>query len=122
MKVAVPVKNRELDLFANAGHAPYFAIYQQKGSGMFRSFELLELRDNPRVNMEAEFGCQREGEEHHEHGDDEHAVLGELVHDCSKVGVIKACERAAKAMNERGAQVVKLKGGKNAKEILNSLL
>ncbi len=48
MKIAVPVVDDSLKMAGNAGHTPYFAVYNLKG-GMFRSFELEGLRANPKV-------------------------------------------------------------------------
>jgi predicted Fe-Mo cluster-binding NifX family protein len=43
MKIAVPVLDESLKLAGNAGHTPYFAIFNLSG-GMFKSFTLEGLR------------------------------------------------------------------------------
>lgn len=120
MRVALPVKNDSLEIFTNAGHTPFFAIYDVQGSGMFRQVKLVELRDNPRVNVEAEFGCSHEhGDEDHDHDSEEHRqehfVLADLCSDCSEVLVKKACKNAASVFKERGIKV-----GKIPQEILQA--
>ena len=49
MKIAIPVKDENLAFFPNAGHTPKFAVYTMAGSGMFRSFNLDNVKNNPRV-------------------------------------------------------------------------
>lgn len=65
MKIAIPLKNEAQEIFTNAGHTPFFGIFEVKGSGMFKKFDLVEMRENPRVNLEAEMGCS------HSHDDSE---------------------------------------------------
>ena len=36
MKVAVPVFDESLRIFGNTGHTPFFAVFEQKNSGMFK--------------------------------------------------------------------------------------
>lgn len=121
MKIAVPVKNEALDLFANAGHAPFFAIFEMKGGGMFKTFDLCELRDNPRVNMEAEQGCQHdhdhdnmteEEEKEHEQG---HNVLATLVEGCNIFLTKKACKHTAETIKAQGVEIRKI-----PEEVLNA--
>ncbi len=56
MKIAVPVMDDSLKMAGNAGHTPYFAVFNLSG-GMFKSFTLEGLRANPKVA----------GEEDHDH-------------------------------------------------------
>ena len=97
MKVAVPVFDESLRIFGNTGHTPFFAVFEQKGSGMFKQFNLLELRENPRGNVEASEGCSHKDsdmtqEEQIAHKL-EHNVLGEIIKDCQAVLVKKALQK-----------------------------
>lgn len=120
MKIAVPVKNEALDIFYNAGHAPFFAIFEMKGEGMFKQFELCEMRNNPRVNMEAEHGCQHHNhddmseEEEREH-EAEHDVLGELVKGCNVFLTQRACKHTAESIKAQGVEIRKI-----SNDILNA--
>ncbi len=125
MRVGVPVKSENLEIFTNAGHTPFFAIFDIVGNGMFKSSNLVELRENPRVNLEAEFGCQHEhsGEDAHDEDDEEHVkdhdILGQLVHDCDVVLVKKACKNTANSLGSKGVKVKKIdEKALNAKEAL----
>lgn len=125
MKVAVPVKDDSLIFFPNAGHAPYFAIFEVKGSGMFRSFALERVISNPKV----------EGEDDHHHGDDEnhvcdhdegdiehikkHDLMSEAIKDCDYIVVKKACKNTVNSMSNAGIKVKKYGGDSNeAKKVL----
>jgi len=111
MKVAIPVKNENLDIFTNAGHTPFFAIFEITGSGSFKTTKLLALRDNPRVNLEAEAGCQHEhdGIEHDEaEHKKEHGILVDIIQDCGILLVKKACKNTASVMGERGILLKKI--------------
>jgi len=113
MKVAVPVKDESLQFFGNAGHTPYFAVYNVKGAGMFRAFELEGLRKNPRTDLDHE----HEDEHHecaHDHDDEEHAkahlVMGEALEDCDYIVVKSACKNTANAFAEYGVHIKKYAG------------
>jgi len=113
MKVAVPVKDSNLSFFANAGHTPYFAVYTIKGGGMFKSFELEEVRPNPRTDLDHE----HEDEGHqcaHDHEDEahvqEHFKMGEILKDCDFLVTKSACKNTAKAMAEYGVSIKKYNG------------
>ncbi|MGD9970561.1 MAG: hypothetical protein AB7S65_08890 [Sulfuricurvum sp.] len=114
MKIAVPVIDETLKMAGNAGHTPYFAVFNLKG-GMFRSFELLELRPNPKVSGE---------EDHHDHDDhhtcdhDEndmehiraHDTMAQAIEDCDYLVVKMACKNTAKSMNNVGVKLQKYNG------------
>ncbi len=113
MKVAVPVKDANLLFFANAGHTPYFAVYTIKGGGMFKSFELEEVRPNPRTDL----GHEHEDECHqcsHDHEDEahvqEHVKMGEVLKDCDFLVTKSACKNTAKAMADFGVSIKKYNG------------
>jgi len=113
MKVAVPVRDESLQFFGNAGHTPYFAVYNVKGAGMFRAFELEGLRKNPRPDLDHE----HEDEHHecaHDHDDEEHAkahlVMGEALEDCDYIVVKSACKNTANAFAEYGVHIKKYAG------------
>lgn len=113
MKVAVPVKDTNLSFFGNAGHTPYFAVYTIKGGGMFKSFDLDEVRPNPRTDLDHE----HEDEDHHcSHGHDdeahvqEHFKMGEVLKDCDFLVTKRACKNTAKAMANYGVVIKKYNG------------
>jgi len=113
MRIGIPVKDKNLIIFKNAGHAPYFAIFDLSGAGMFKSFKLVEFRANPRANLEAEEGCTEHShdficeEDEMEHAK-EHNVLGEILHDCQKVMVLRACKNMARVLKEKGIKIEKV--------------
>jgi predicted Fe-Mo cluster-binding NifX family protein len=117
MKVAVPVKDQALHFFGNAGHTPFFAVYTVKGAGMFRAFELEEVRENPRTDLDHEHE-----DEHHQcdHDDNdeahvqEHFKMGKVLEDCDFLVVKRACKNTAAAMAEYGVHIRKY-GGEPAK-------
>ncbi|MGP1449652.1 MAG: NifB/NifX family molybdenum-iron cluster-binding protein [Wolinella sp.] len=113
MRVAIPLRDDSLHIFANAGHAPFFGIFELKGAGMFKKFDLIELRSNPRANLAAEKGCSHthsdnESTEEKEAHKREHDVLAELAHDCKVVLVQRACKNTALVMNENGIVIKKI--------------
>jgi predicted Fe-Mo cluster-binding NifX family protein len=124
MKIAVPVKDKNLQFFGNAGHTPYFAVFTLKGSGMFRSFELEEVRGNPRTDLD-----DHEEEGHHCSHDEndeahvrEHLKMGDALDDCDYMVVRRACKNTAKAMAEHGIKIKKYNGkGIEAKQVLQEL-
>lgn len=127
MKIAVPVHDDTLKLFRNAGHTPYFGIFTVAGSGAFRSTQLQELRENPRVNLEAEAGCQHEHtgqecEEEKRAHKEEHRVMAEILHDCDHLVVSKACKNTKQVLEEAGIQVSAIQGATGAKELIAEFL
>jgi len=116
MKVAIPVKNKAFDIFKNTGHTPFFAIFEIEKKGMFKTFSFLELRNNPRVNLEAEDGCSHEHGNHEcEHDEEEHKkehlILGDLVKDCDYILVKKACKNSASVFEENSVKIWKIPEG-----------
>lgn len=109
MTVAVPVRDESLTIFTNAGHAPFFAIFESKGTGMFCQFDLVEMRENPRFDMDAEAGCGHEhegdptegGEEHRQ----EHLEIAELVKGCDVFLGKSACSHTADVIKDQGVEV-----------------
>ncbi len=115
MKVAIPVKDDTLVFFSNAGHTPYFAVYNIKGSGMFKSFELDEVRANPRTDIEHNHEEEEDGHTcSHHHGDEEHAkahyIMGEAISDCEFIVVKTACKNTAAAFTKQGIKIKKYNG------------
>jgi len=113
MKIAIPVKDENLLFFPNAGHTPKFAVYTMTGSGMFRSFNLEEVKNNPRTdidheNPEEEHNCD------HRHDDadhiEQHNKMGRVLTDCNYVVVKKACKNTAKSFTSQGIKLVKYNG------------
>ncbi len=125
MKVAVPVHDNTLRFFGNAGHTPYFAVYTIKGGGMFKSFDLEDIRANPRTDLDHE----HEDEDHHcSHGHDdeahvkEHFKMGEVIEDCEFLVAKRACKNTAAAMANHGVKIKKYNGEPaKADAVLNSV-
>lgn len=123
MKIAVPVKDKNLQFFGNAGHTPYFAVFALKGGGMFRSFEFEEVRENPRTDL------GHHDEDHHCSHDEEdeahvrqHLKMGDTLDDCDYMVVRRACKNTVKAMAEHAIKIQKYNGkGIEAKQILQEL-
>ncbi len=116
MKIAVPVKDKTLTMFNNAGHTPYFAVFTVKGGGMFKAFELQDLRPNPRTDLEEE-AHEEEEEGHtcsHDHDDEahvqEHMKMGKALEDCDYLVVKRGCKNTARAMAEHGVGIKKYNG------------
>lgn len=126
MKVAIPVADETLTFFGNAGHAPYFAVYSMKGSGMFRSFDLDEVRKNPRTDIDHDHG----EDEHHEcsHGEEDaehvrqHQVMASALEDCDYLIVRRACKNTVASMANLGIKIKKYDDhATKAGEVLSSL-
>ncbi|MCK9373341.1 MAG: hypothetical protein M0P91_09090 [Sulfuricurvum sp.] len=125
MKIAVPVINETLKMAGNAGHTPYFAVFNLKG-GMFRSFEFEGLRPNPKVADEEE----HDHDEHHTCDHDEndlehlkaHDTMAQAIEDCDYLVVKMACKNTAKSMNNLGVKLQKYNGSEAlAPKILTEL-
>lgn len=116
MKIAVPVKDESLTFFGNAGHTPFFAVFEIVGSGMFRSTKLSEIRNNPRTDLDEH--DHDEEEEHHvcSHGADDaehvaqHFKMGEILQDCDYLIVQRACKNTANAMKNYAVKIIKYDG------------
>ncbi|MBU1669199.1 hypothetical protein KKC13_12335 [bacterium] len=113
MKIAIPVKDESLTFVGNAGHTPKFAIYDMAGTGMFKSFKLNQVIDNPRSDLDHDHG----DDDHqcsHDHNDAEHIAqhdkMGVALHECDYVVVKKACKNTANTMNANGISIVKYSG------------
>ncbi len=113
MKIAIPVKDEKLTFFSNAGHTPKFAIYDLSGTGMFRSFNLNSVINNPRSDLdhdhpEEEHACD------HSHDDEEHIAqhnkMGVALNGCDYIVVKKACKNTAKSFTSQGIKIVKYNG------------
>lgn len=125
MKIAVPVMDETLKLAGNAGHTPYFAVYNLKG-GMFRSFEFEVLRPNPKVAGED----QHDHDEHHtcDHDANDvehikaHDTMADAIGDCDYLVVKMACKNTAKSMMNVGVKLKKYNGAEvQADKILMEL-
>jgi predicted Fe-Mo cluster-binding NifX family protein len=114
MKIAIPVKDETLTFFGNAGHTPKFAIYEMNGSGMFKSFKLDEIRDNPRNDLDHEHEEDGTHECSHSHDDAEHIAqhdkMGRVLEDCNYIVVSRACKNTVNSMKNNGVSVVKYNG------------
>jgi len=114
MKVAIPVKDDSLTFFANAGHTPFFAVYNIKGAGMFKSFELEAVRPNPRTDIDLDDDHAEGHLCEHDDGDEEHAkahyVMGEAISDCDFIVVKMACKNTAAAFTKQGIKIKKYSG------------
>lgn len=125
MKIAIPVKDENLSFFPNAGHTPKFAVYTMSGSGMFKSFNLDEIKQNPRSdidhsNPEEEHACD------HSHDDAEHIEqhnkMGRALKECDYIVVKKACKNTAKSFTSEGIKLIKYNGDSfESTKILNEL-
>lgn len=113
MKIAIPVRDENLTFFPNAGHTPKFAVFNMEGSGMFRSFNLEEIKNNPRTDIDH----SKPDEEHHcdhDHDDQEHIEqhnkMGRALVGCDFIVVKKACKNTAKSFTSEGIKLVKYNG------------
>ena len=125
MKIAIPVKDENLSFFPNAGHTPKFAVYTMSGSGIFKSFNLDAIKQNPRSdidhsNPEEDHACD------HSHDDAEHIEqhnkMGRALKECDYIVVKKACKNTAKSFTSEGIKLVKYNGDSfESTKILNEL-
>ena len=126
MKIAVPVVDDSLKMAGNAGHTPYFAIFNLKG-GMFRSFELEGLRANPKVAGEEDHHDHDEGHTcDHDENDVEHLkahdTMADAIADCDYLVVKMACKNTAISMSNLGIKIKKYNGTESsAQKILMEL-
>lgn len=113
MKIAIPVKDEKLTFFSNAGHTPKFAIYKLNGSGMFRSFNLEAIIQNPRTDIDHDH-AEEEHDCNHAHDDEEHIAqhnkMGAALSDCAYIVVQKACKNTANSFASQGIKLVKYNG------------
>jgi len=124
MKVAIPVKDDSLIFFSNAGHTPYFAVYNIKGAGMFKSFELEAVRPNPRTDIDHTHDDDEGHTCSHDKGDEEHAkahyIMGEAISDCEFIVVKMACKNTAAAFTKQGIKIKKYNGEADKANIILS--
>ncbi|QOP40754.1 NifB/NifX family molybdenum-iron cluster-binding protein [Sulfurimonas marina] len=113
MKIAIPVKDDSLTFFGNAGHTPKFAIFTMQGGGMFKSFTLDEIKNNPRTDLDHD----HDDENHvcdHDHDDAEHIAqhdkMGVVLDECDYIVVNRACKNTANTMKNHGVSIVKYTG------------
>ena len=113
MKIAIPVKDESLTFFGNAGHTPKFAVFNMNGTGMFRSFALEEVKNNPRTDLDHD----HDDEEHScSHGDDDqehiaqHDKMGDVLDECDYIVVRRACKNTANSMKAHNVAIVKYNG------------
>ncbi|MBD3805791.1 hypothetical protein [Sulfuricurvum sp.] len=128
MKIAVPVIDESLKMAGNAGHTPYFAIFNLSG-GMFKSFTLEGLRANPKVADTEDHPHNHD--EHHtcDHDADDldhiraHDTMADAIEDCDYLVVKMACKNTAKSMNNVGVKLQKYNGNEAlAPKILTELI
>ena len=113
MKIAIPVKDENLTFFSNAGHTPKFAIYELTGTGMFRSFKLNSIINNPRSDIDHDH-AEEDHECNHGHDDEEHIAqhnkMGVALKGCNYIVVRKACKNTANSFTSQGIKLVKYNG------------
>lgn len=125
MKIAIPVKDETLTFFGNAGHTPKFAIYEMIGGGMFRSFKLEGVINNPRTDLDHEHDDE-DHHCHHDHDDAEHIAqhekMGTALHECQYLVASRACKNTVNSMKANGISVVKYSGnGLKSDDILKEV-
>ncbi len=113
MKIAIPVKDENLIFFPNAGHTPKFAIYQMSGTGVFKSFVLENIKNNPRTDIDHDHP-EDDHQCNHDHDDadhiEQHNKMGRVLTDCNYIVVKKACKNTAKSFTSVGIKLVKYNG------------
>ncbi len=125
MKIAIPVLDENLRFFPNAGHTPKFAVYTMAGTGMFKSFTLEEVKQNPRTDIDHDHPDE-EHECDHDSNDaahiEEHNKMGRALKDCDYIVVKTACKNTANSFISEGIKVVKYNGDSmESPKILNEL-
>ncbi|MFA6138074.1 MAG: hypothetical protein WC667_08310 [Sulfurimonas sp.] len=113
MKIAIPVKDENLTFFGNAGHTPKFAIFNMNGTGMFKSFKLDSVKNNPRTDLDHEH-AEEEHQCNHSADDAEHIAqhnkMGVVLEGCDYIVVTKACKNTANAITSHGVKILKYSG------------
>ena len=113
-KIAIPVKDNTLQFVGNAGHTPHFAIFEMAGSGMFRSFNLLEVVANPRSDLDHHDHDEAHHQCSHDHDDEEHIAqhnkMGAALDGFHYLVAKRACKNTANAMKPYGIKIVKYNG------------
>jgi len=125
MKIAIPVKDEKLGFFTNAGHTPKFAIYTMAGTGMFKSFTLNDVIQNPRSDIDHEHPEEEHACDHsHDDADhiEQHNKMGRSLKECGYIVVKTACKNTAKSFTSEGIKLVKYNGESiDSAKILNEL-
>ena len=121
MKIAIPVRDESLTFFGNAGHTPKYAIFTMNGTGMFKSFKLESVVNNPRTDLDHE----DEEEGHHcSHGHDDaehiaqHDKMGSALDGCDFLIAKKACKNTTKAMTAHNVKIIKYNGNALQAEVI----
>lgn len=85
---------------------------------MFKSFELEDIHQNPRTDLDHE-------EDHrcnHEHADEahikEHFTMGKILEDCDFLIVKRACKNTVAAMANYGVVIKKYNGDPNKADVV----
>lgn len=127
MKIAVPVVDDSLKMAGNAGHTPYFAVFNLQG-GMFKTFELEGLRLNPKAAAEDDHHHDHDAPHTCDHDADDiehiqaHDTMAQAIEDCDYLVVKMACKNTAHSMNNVGVKLQKYNGSEIiAPKILSEL-
>ena len=111
MRIAIPVLDQSMAIFANAGHAPFFAVFAAQGEGMFRQYVLEDLRANPRVEAGTECAEEAGGTCNHDEEDEESKekrnAMAAMLNDCDILLAKRACKHTTAAFEAAGVKVQK---------------
>ena len=125
MKIAVCVKDENLEFFSNAGHSPMFAIFEQVGGGMFKQYKHLNTINNPREDLDHDHADENHQCSHDANDQEhinEHNKMGHALQGCDYIVVQKACKNTANAFIESGIKIKKYDGiSKKAQQILGEI-
>lgn len=114
IKIAIPVKDDSMKFVGNAGHTPKFAIYEMMGAGMFKSFKLQEIIDNPRSDLDHSHDDEAHHQCNHDHEDAEHIAqhqkMGTALSECDYLVAKKACKNTVNSMKPYDISIVKYAG------------
>lgn len=113
--IAVPVMDESLKIARNAGHTPFFAIFEV-GGGVFKTISLKEIRENPKMKGHACNESDHVGRHvcDHDKNDLEHIkahdTMAEAIKDCDFLMVKMACKNTANSMASFGIKLKKYNG------------
>ncbi|MFT7004355.1 MAG: putative Fe-Mo cluster-binding NifX family protein [Sulfurimonas sp.] len=119
MKIAIPVKDDSLAFFSNAGHTPKFAIYDMNGTGMFVSFKLDTIKNNPRTDIDhndENHTCAHDGDDAEHIA--QHNKMGAVLDECDYIVLGRACKNTAKSMGAHDVKIVKYSGDSTQAEVI----
>lgn len=123
MKIAIGVKDESLTFFGNAGHTPKFAVYDMVGTGMFRSFKLNTIINNPRTDIDhndEDHACAHDGDDAEHIA--QHDKMGVVLDECDFIVATRACKNTTKSMSTHGITIVKYSGDStNADAVLKEV-